>query len=61
MQDIGRSKKRLKIAIISDGTGETASAVSRAIMASSSKVLSLILQDLKIFDPISKLNQFLNK
>ena len=33
MQDIGRSKKRIKIAIISDGTGETASAVSRAIMA----------------------------
>ncbi|MBG08167.1 MAG: bifunctional ([pyruvate, phosphate dikinase] phosphate) phosphotransferase/[pyruvate, phosphate dikinase] kinase [Halobacteriovoraceae bacterium] len=33
MQELGTSKKKIKIAIISDGTGETASAVSRAIMA----------------------------
>ena len=28
MQELGTSKKKIKIAIISDGTGETASAVS---------------------------------
>tara|TARA_Y100001954_G_scaffold49727_1_gene52539 strand:+ start:18995 stop:19846 length:852 start_codon:yes stop_codon:yes gene_type:complete len=33
MQNTVSSKKKIKIVIISDGTGETASAVSRAIMA----------------------------